>query len=219
MPSNRDIQARCAAFGFNPGPIDGIQGPRTRSAVAELMTHLNVDRPEDIFHPSGLHRIHWHWTAGAKGINSLELRSYNELIDHDGGVHEGKFPPIAQSTYEPRRGASHTRMANSGAIGMAVDCMAGAVERPFDPGSAPMTVAQLDKLAERTAFYCQKYDIPVSRFSTLSHAEIQPTLGIRQRFKWDICWIPGMEKPGDPIEVGDRIRAMVQQKMETRWAA
>jgi hypothetical protein len=97
--------------------------------------------------------------------------------------------------------------------------MAGAVERPFNKGSAPMTWAQVEALAERMAYYCGAFDIPVSRYSVLTHAEIQPTLGIRQRFKWDICWLPDMEKPGDPIVVGDRIREMVKEKMEMPWAA
>ncbi|MBL4917304.1 hypothetical protein [Szabonella alba] len=53
----------------------------------------------------------------------------------------------------------------------------------------------------------------MSRFSTLSHSEIQPTLGIWQNQKWDINWLPGMDAPGDPITVGDKIRALVEAKM------
>jgi len=43
----------------------------------------------------------------------------------------------------------------------------------------------------------------------LTHAEVQPTLGVRQRGKWDITWLPGMEAPGDPIDVGDVLRAKI----------
>ncbi len=217
--TTRDKQARCAAFGFHPGPIDGIRGKRTIAAIRALMEHRGVDREHEIFHPSGLHRIHWHWTAGAVGIIDVERDSYNELIDHDAEVHEGEFPPIAQATYKFREAASHTKNCNTGAIGLAVDCMANATERPFYAGTAPMTMGQVYRLAERTARYCQMYDIPVSRFSSLSHAEIQPTLGVRQRWKWDITWLPDMAMPGDPIEVGDRIRAMVREKMDLPWAA
>ena len=45
----------------------------------------------------------------------------------------------------------------------------------------------------------------------MSHSEVQPTLGIRQKQKWDINWLPDMAAPGDPITVGDRIRAMVSR--------
>ncbi|MEX0306019.1 MAG: peptidoglycan-binding protein [Ruegeria sp.] len=217
--TTRDKQARCAALGFHPGPIDGIPGPRTRAAIAALMDHRGVSRVNDIFHGSGLHRIHWHWTAGAEGVIDLELNHYNFVIDHGGKPHEGVYSLRAQSGYSPERGAYHTWRANTGAIGLAVDCMAGAWERPFDPGTAPMTSAQLGALVDLSAELGMTHDIPVSRFSMLSHAEVQPTLGIRQKQKWDITWLPGMAKPGDPIEVGDRIRAMVRRKLEMKWAA
>ncbi len=86
-------------------------------------------------------------------------------------------------------------------------------KHPFRAGPCPMTRAQVEGLVRATATLCRMYDIPVSRWSTLSHAEIQPTLGIRQRFKWDITWLPGMDRPGDPIEVGDKLRAMVRAAM------
>jgi hypothetical protein len=114
---------------------------------------------------------------------------------------------------DPTVRRSHTLNANGGAVGLAVCGMVGAVERPFDPGQAPITAAQIDALAAETAELCAIYDIPVSRWSTLSHSEVQPSLGIKQRFKWDINWLPGMTGPGDPISVGDRIRALVEAKM------
>lgn len=210
---NRTLQARLAALGHNPGPIDGLVGRRTEAALDEVLAEFDGTEARDLFDASGLHRIHWHWTAGAYGVNDLEERSYNRLIDERGRAHDGQFPPEAQAGYAPGRAASHTRNANSGAIGLAVDCMAGAVERPFSPGKAPMTAAHVEGLVKETACLCQKYWIPVTRWSVLSHAEVQPTLGIRQRFKWDITWLPDMARPGDPIEVGDRLRAMVREEM------
>ncbi|WP_323789958.1 N-acetylmuramoyl-L-alanine amidase [Thalassovita sp.] len=208
--TTRDLQARLAALGFHPGPIDGLHGARTNAALNDAMADRVVMRPEALFHSSGLHRIHWHWTGGAYGEIQLELDHYNALIDQDGTEVAGTFPTEAQARYHPGLAASHTLNANTGAIGLAVDCMAGACERPFRAGRYPMTRAQLDGLVRATARLCRQYDIPVSRWSTLSHAEIQPTLGIPQRAKWDICWFPGMDRPGDPVEVGDRIRAMVR---------
>lgn len=210
---NRTLQARLAALGHNPGPIDGLVGRRTEAALVEALAEFGGSEPRDLFDVSGLHSIRWHWTAGAYGVNELEADSYNRLVDELGVAHDGQFPPAAQANYAPGRAASHTLNANSGAIGVAVDCMAGAVERPFNPGKAPMTEAQVDGLVKETARLCRKIWIPVTRWSVLSHAEVQPTLGIRQRFKWDITWLPGMDRPGDPIEVGDRLRAMVRQEM------
>lgn len=206
----RDVQARLVALGYHPGPIDGIEGARTRAALQDAMRDRVVMRPEALFHASGLHRIHWHWTGGAYGEIQLELDRYNALIDPEGLVVDGTFPAEAQARYRPGLAASHTLNANTGAIGLAVDCMAGARERPFTPGPYPMTPAQMRGLVGLTARLCRLYDIPVTRWSTLSHAEVQPTLGIRQRNKWDICWLPGMDSPGDPVEVGDRLRAMVR---------
>jgi hypothetical protein len=77
-----------------------------------------------------------------------------------------------------------------------------------------MTAAQLDAMAEEVARLCIAHDIPVTRWSVLTHAEVQPTLGIAQRQKWDVLVLPGMARPGDPFEVGDRIRAMITAKVK-----
>jgi len=212
--SIRDEQARLASLGFDPGPIDGMIGRRTRSARQDALRARGGRSVSDLFHPSGLHRIHLHWTAGAYGVIEMERRAYNELVDRDGNVHSGVFRPEAQANYRVGHAASHTLNANTGAIGLAVDAMAGAVERPFDAGSAPMTQAQLDALCERAAHYAMMYEIPVARTSILTHAEVQKTLGITQRFKWDITWLPGMTGPGDPIAIGDRLRAMINEHIQ-----
>lgn len=209
--SIRDEQARLAALGFDPGPIDGLLGQRTRRARADALQSRGGRSVSDLFHPSGLHRIHLHWTAGAYGAIAMELRAYNELVDQNGDVHSGVFRPEAQANYRVGRAASHTLNANTGAIGLAVDAMAGAVERPFSAGSAPITAVQLDALCERAAHYAALYEIPITRTSILTHAEVQKTLGIQQRFKWDITWLPDMPGPGDAIAIGDRLRAMIKE--------
>lgn len=213
----RDTQARCAALGFSPGPIDGLMGPKTRGAIASALKTRDGRTIPDLFHHSGLHRIHGHWTAGAYGAIKMELRAYNEVIDADGQVYDGQFRPEAQARYQVGKAASHTLHANSGAIGIAIDAMAGANERPFKPGSHPITEAQIDALAERMAFFCAQYDIPVSPWSVLTHSEVQPNLGIRQRWKWDINWLPGMDEPAAPNVVGDRLREMVSARLADEY--
>lgn len=63
--------------------------------------------------------------------------------------------------------------------------MAGAREQPFEHGKAPMTAVQWEHLVRVVADLCRRYEIPVTPKSVLSHAEVQPNLGIKQRGKWD----------------------------------
>lgn len=212
--TTRDYQARCWAYGIDAGPIDGLWGPKTQAGVRALMERKQVERTEAVFHRSGLHRVIMHWTAGAYGDIAMERDAYHALIDRDGRVIPGTKPPEANADVQRGVYAPHTLRLNTGSIGVAVDAMAGAQERPFSWGSAPITRAQIDGLARAVADFCATYDIPVSRYSTLTHAEVQPTLGVRQRWKWDITVLPGMTKPGDPVAVGDALRERVAAALE-----
>ncbi|MEL6809016.1 MAG: peptidoglycan-binding domain-containing protein [Pseudomonadota bacterium] len=211
--SVRTLQARLAALGCHPGPIDGLNGKRTRAALADALAFHNARSARDLFGPDGLHCIVGHWTAGAYGRNAVEERSYNLLIDQHGVEHPGQFEPETQANYAVGRAASHTRHANTGRIGVAMDAMAGANERPFRRGSAPLTWPQVQGYVSCVATLCERFWIPVTRWSVLTHAEVQPTLGIAQRFKWDVTWLPDMSAPGDPIDVGDRLRDMIRAAM------
>lgn len=213
--TTRDIQARLAALGYQPGQIDGMMGPKTRTALAAALRARSGRSAADLFHHSGLHRIHLHWTAGADGVIDLERHHYNGIVDRAGNRWDGKYRFEAQARYQIGSAASHTLNANTGAIGLAADAMGGAVERPFDPGPCPLTWPQLRELAAWTAELCVAYDIPVTKWSVLTHAEVQQTLGIRQRNKWDYMWLPDMDAPGDAIAVGDRLRAMVIEQMQS----
>src|SRR5690606_3332072 len=87
--------------------------------------------------------------------------------------------------------------------------MARAVERPFHPGKAPVTEAQLLALAGLCRALCTRYAIALTPRSVLTHAEVQPVLGIAQRGKWDVTWLPGMAAPGAPVATGNRLRALI----------
>lgn len=159
-------------------------------------------------------RIIIHWTAGAYTPSNLDKEHYHFIVDHNGRVHFGKFPPEANENPVKGKYAAHTLDCNTGAIGIAVAAMAGAVERPFDPGKHPMTNAQIGALARECARLCTVYAIPVMRETVLTHAEVQPTLGIKQRGKWDITWLPGMKAPSDPVKVGDELRRMISAQLK-----
>lgn len=165
-------------------------------------------------------RVILHWTAGADGIIALEADSYNYIISRDGTIHPGvpvnrQVPPLINGAY-----AAHTYHANSYAIGVSLDAMAGAHERPLRTGKYPITQVQLDAMIVLVADLCKQYGIPVTRETVLTHAEVQHTLGIKQKNKWDITWIPGMKAVGDPLNVGDVLRKRIKAQMKppvTRW--
>jgi N-acetyl-anhydromuramyl-L-alanine amidase AmpD len=158
---------------------------------------------------TGLTRIIWHWSAGTHTVSTLDRQHYHFIIDGAGKVHAGNMPPEANLSTGDGQYAAHTRGCNTGSIGIAVAAMAGAVERPFNSGRFPITEAQIASLVALTRTLATKYGIPITRQTVLSHAEVQPTLKIAQRGKWDIAWLPGMASPGDPVKVGDKLRAMV----------
>jgi len=161
-------------------------------------------------------RIIWHWTAGGHTPNSTDLNAYHEIIDGQGRVHKGNRPISANKAPMQDNYARHTASLNSDSIGLSVAAMVGAVERPFNAGRSPITQAQLEALVKRTAELCVEYNIPVTRQTVLSHAEVPITLNIPQPGKWDITWIPGMNAPRSAVEVGDILRARVNLAVEER---
>ena len=159
-------------------------------------------------------RIVMHWTAGQNTPSNLDKEHYHYIVDGAGNVHRGKFPVSANIRPEKGKYAAHTLNLNTGSIGVAVAAMAGAVEHPFNAGKQPITKAQVSGLVGLCADLAREYGIDVTRETILSHAEVQPTLKVQQRGKWDIAWLPGMTAPGDPVRVGDELRAMIRTAMQ-----
>ena len=153
-------------------------------------------------------RVIMHWSAGAHTPSDLDKEHYHKIIDGAGKVHDGRFPIKANKGPIKGKYAAHTLKCNTDSIGVAVAAMAGAQERPFVAGAHPITPAQVTALVRLCRELAAEYGIPVTRQTILSHAEVQPTLGIQQRGKWDIAWLPGMDKPGDPVKVGDHLRGV-----------
>ena len=156
------------------------------------------------------------WTAGAHSPSNLDREHYHKIIDGSGKVHDGKFPISANAKPVKGQYAAHTLNCNTGSIGVAVAAMAGAQERPFSAGGHPITPSQVKALAALCADLAKQYGISVTRLTVLTHAEVQPSLGIKQRGKWDITWLPGMNAPADPVAVGDRLRAMIAAHVEEK---
>lgn len=126
-----------------------------------------------------------HWTAGAHKANATDRKAYHVLIEGDGTVVQGV--PIERNAAPLKDGyAAHTLNANTDRIGVSMCAMGGAVESPFNPGKWPITEVQFEQACREVAKLCATYNIPVTPTTVLTHAEVQPNLGIAQRGKWDI---------------------------------
>jgi N-acetyl-anhydromuramyl-L-alanine amidase AmpD len=160
---------------------------------------------------TGLQRIIMHWTAGGRSASGLDKEHYHFIVQQDGAVVSGKFKPEDNISTGDGKYAAHTLNCNTGSIGVALCGMAGATERPFNAGLHPIRWPQIAVMCSLIAKLCHQYGIPVTRQTVLSHAEVQPTLGIKQKGKWDIAWLPGWTAPIDPGGVGDRLRHDILQ--------
>lgn len=163
-----------------------------------------------------MNRVHIHWTAGTHRVSTLDKKHYHFIVNGDGEVEPGDLLPEANLSTKDGRYAAHTRGANTGAIGVAFAAMHGAKESPFDAGDHAITREQVYAMAGLVADLCETYGIKVTPRTVLTHAEIQPTLGIKQRGKWDVTWLPGMHKPDSAIVVGNKLREMIQSRMEPK---
>lgn len=211
----RDYQGRVnGIFDKQVLVVDGMSGPKTRQAIEDACKVVGVRKKEDLFN-RGVRGVVWHWTAGAKGLIALERKAYNFLHDTSGNTYDGDSTIASQVMYDWRRGigASHTKNMNSGWIGQSVDAMAGAKQtNPITWGSNPITWAGIDAMLEKTAELSEDYGFPISKWTTVSHAEVQPTLGIAQRWKWDYVVLPGDTVSRDPVEVGNILRERLKEK-------
>ncbi len=161
------------------------------------MAHI----PSDWLSPARMQRVIVHWTAGGHKASALDRSHYHILVEDDGRVVRGDraISANARITKLPNGSwslhAAHTRMKNTGSIGVAVCCMLDAHERPFRAGRAPMTPRQWEVLAEVTAELCDAYRIEVTPATVLGHGEVEKNLGVMQRGKWDplkLPWEPGL---------------------------
>lgn len=217
-----DVQRRLAAAGFPVGGADGIYGRNTEAGINALLDAYGVLRadmgerpasvvPADWLPNVPMSRIIFHWTAGRSNASTLDRQHYHILVEGDGNLVRG-FPGIelnSGSSVKPGY-AAHTLNCNTGSIGVSLCGMAGAIESPFSAGDWPINQVQWERLARVCADLCRHYGIKLERTTLLSHAEVQDTLGIAQKQKWDIAALPFL--PGAPQGahvVGDMLRAKV----------
>jgi len=158
-------------------------------------------------------RIILHWTGGTHTVSALDREHYHFIVDGQGKLFEGRHKPEANLNPKSGAYAAHTLGCNTGSIGISMAAMLNATESPFNAGKYPLTKVQFEAAAMQVAKLCKQYGIPVSKKTVLSHAEVQPTLGIRQRGKWDITHLPWNPKIVGAIECGDEFRRLVLAAM------
>lgn len=154
-------------------------------------------------------RVVIHWTAGTYVIGATDKEHYHFILDGAGVLHRGDHSIDDNISTADGDYAAHTRGCNTGAIGYALAGMAGAVESPFNAGRWPIKRQQWDQMIVDLAKLCRVYSIPPTSKFLLTHAEVQRTLGIAQRGKWDIARLPFDTSVKGARAVGDRMRAEV----------
>ena len=162
-----------------------------------------------------MQRIIVHWTAGGTNPSSNDLVHYHLLLSGSGKLHKG-IPSIKLNSGSVKKEsgyAAHTLNCNSGSIGVSLCGMLNATENPLFAGKYPLTEEQWnDALPQVLAELCQFYNIPITPKTVLTHAEVQKNLGITQRGKWDIAWLPHNGMRGAD-KVGDDMRKRAQEAL------
>lgn len=156
-----------------------------------------------------LKRTITHWTGGGNRAAAEDLAHYHFVTEHDGKVVKGKEEPEDNIVTSDGDYARHVLNLNTGSIGVAMAGMRGATEEPFDAGPSPLTEKQFEAHCVLLAELHRMYSIPVTRKTCLTHAEVEPTLGVKQRGKWDITRLPFKPEIRGAIPVGDYMRERV----------
>lgn len=167
-----------------------------------------------------MNRIVLHHSGGPGTPTALDREHYHCIVDAGGIAHDGKHPISANAAGRrllAGQYAAHTLNLNGGAIGLSMSCMGNA--QWSDPkGSTAYfpTELQVAGLIREAARLCRVYRIAIDRRTVLTHAEVQPTLGVIQRQKWDFDYDPcGALTSRDPLAIGD----MLRDRISTQFAA
>lgn len=141
-----------------------------------------------------------HWTAGLPEPTALDKRHYHLLIRQDGAAVRGNTPIGSV--------ASHTRLLNTGSVGIAVCGMLGATPRGHY-GPYPLTAVQVERMTQGVAEVCHAYELAVTERTVLCHSEAWRVYRRPQLGKFDIDVLPyESELPAD--EVHALLRRKVQ---------
>lgn len=232
--SLKTVQQRLINMGYSLGPsgADGEWGKFTEAAINGVLDHvLAHGEPPPVptagakrykrliaeadLPPVAMKRVHIHWTAGAYVASELDKEHYHFVVEGDSDVIPGDHSIRDNVNIKGKTSddyAAHTLGANTGAIGVSMCCMAGAVEG-LTNGKFPMLEKQFETMTHVVAQLADRYNITVTDKTILTHAEVQTNLGIKQRGKWDITVLPFKPDLKGAKPVGDYIREKVAALM------
>lgn len=151
-----------------------------------------------------------HWSAGTHKVSSTDKQHYHFIVDGAGNVVQGIHTVEDNDKTNDGNYAAHTAGANTGRIGVSMAGMMGARENPFEAGNYPLTKPQWAAMIKLVASLAKKYKIPITPQTILTHAEVEKTLGIKQKGKWDITRIPFKPDLIGAKACGDFLRAEVK---------
>ena len=174
---------------------------------------MTVLVPDAWMPPAAMRRIIVHWTAGGYQANDVDRAAYHILVEESGKLVRGTHSIDSNLSTADGDYAAHTFMCNTGSIGVSMCCMRDCVQSPFSPGKSPMTQRQWTTMLEVVAQLCRRYGIDVTPTTVLGHGEVQRTLGIKQKSKWDPMALPWNRKL-EPEAVGALLREGVRELLE-----
>lgn len=150
-----------------------------------------------------------HWTAGGYFASDTDLEHYHILIEGDGRLVRGDHSIEDNLNTADGDYAAHTRLCNTGYVGVSACCMRDANEEPFIKGLSPMTEKQWQAQVLVNADLIREYELEVNKRTVLFHGEVEKFLLKPQRGKWDIFafhLFPGKSR----WEIGDIFREQVR---------
>ena len=153
-----------------------------------------------------------HWSAGTYAPSFYDKQFYHFLVDGEGAVHKGIYPPEANLNVQDGKYCAHTGGGNTGAIGVALCGMANFRSKD-DVGKFPIKPKQLESFLELCARLCVKYSIPINAKTVMTHYEFGlANPKTTSAGKVDICYLP----PYPTVEKRN-VGAFLRQKI--RWYA
>lgn len=219
-----DVQRALLDRGFDIGKagVDGRIGGETLDGMMAALAKLPLAHavpvnpvpvsllqtvPGNWMPPCHMLRIIVHWTGGGHVPNAKDKAHYHILIDGAGALVRGDHSIDDNMNTGDGDYAAHTLGLNKQSIAVPLCGMLGAQESPFKPGPQPINQTQWSVLPHVLADLCRHYTIPVTRETVLSHAEVQATLGVKQKNKWDIARLPWDLSIVGARAIGDQFRA------------
>lgn len=156
-------------------------------------------------------RIIIHWTAGAYQPNTTDFEHYHYLINGQGLVIEGKYKPEDNLNCSDGKYAAHTGGGNTGSIGVAMCGMLNYSSlKGISSTKYPLTKAQCERCFKLIAELSEKYDIPITNQTVMTHYEFGQRNPKTSSFgKIDITCLPPYIVSSD--KVGEFIRS------KARW--